>query len=51
MGPTNARGPFCLPLRLPCTGPMAGEDKLLPGCAAEADAFWKNFFFFFLPCP
>jgi hypothetical protein len=30
---------------------MAGEDKLLPGCAAEADAFWKNFFFFFLPCP
>src|ERR1035438_97001 len=42
MGPTNSRGPRCLPLRLPCVLPL----MLLPSCGGGAEVFWKNFFFF-----
>ena len=43
MGPTNSRGPFCLPFRLPC----GCACMLLPGCCAwDDELFWENFFFF-----
>ena len=40
------RPPFCLPLPCPCRFRSPGNRTLLPGCAAGAEPFWKNFFFF-----